>query len=137
MCLHCHTKPQTMKFSVDKQERHTVFTIQESNLNTVVAPELKSEFVLLANEGVNNLIVDLSPVEYIDSSGLSAILTANRLWKDLGSFILTGKMQSNVERLITMSRLDSVLTIIPTVEESIDYAYMEDLQRELTKESEE
>lgn len=123
-----------MKYSVDKQERHTVFTVQESNLNSVVAPELKSEFVLLANEGVQNLIVDLSPVEYIDSSGLSAILTANRLWKDLGSFILTGDMQPNVERLITMSRLDSVLTIIPTVAESIDFAYMEELQRDLSKE---
>jgi len=123
-----------MKYAVDKQERHTVFTVQESNLNSVVAPELKSEFVLLANEGVQNLIVDLSPVEYIDSSGLSSILTANRLWKDLGSFILTGEMQPNVKRLITMSRLDSVLTIIPTVAESIDYAYMEELQRDLSKE---
>lgn len=81
-----------------------------------------------------NLIVDLSPVAYIDSSGLSSILTANRLWKDLGSFILTGEMQPNVKRLITMSRLDSVLTIIPTVAESIDYAYMEELQRDLSKE---
>ena len=123
-----------MKYAVDKQERHTVFTVQESNLNSVVAPELKSEFVLLANEGVQNLIVDLSLVEYIDSSGLSSILTANRLWKDLGSFILTGEMQPNVKRLITMSRLDSVLTIIPTVAESIDYAYMEELQRDLSKE---
>lgn len=123
-----------MKYSVDKQDRHTVFTVQESNLNSVVAPELKSEFVLLANEGVMNLIVDLSPVAYIDSSGLSSILTANRLWKDLGSFILTGEMQPNVKRLITMSRLDSVLTIIPTVAESIDYAYMEELQRDLSKE---
>jgi len=123
-----------MKYAVDKQERHTVFTVQENNLNSVIAPELKSEFVLLANEGVQNLIVDLSPVEYIDSSGLSSILTANRLWKDLGSFILTGEMQPNVKRLITMSRLDSVLTIIPTVAESIDYAYMEELQRDLSKE---
>ena len=123
-----------MKYAVDKQERHTVFTVQEGNLNSVVAPELKSEFVLLSNEGVQNLIVDLSQVEYIDSSGLSSILTANRLWKDLGSFILTGEMQPNVKRLITMSRLDSVLTIIPTVAESIDFAYMEELQRDLTKE---
>ncbi len=123
-----------MKYAVDKQERHTVFTVQEGNLNSVVAPELKSEFVLLANEGVKNLIVDLSQVEYIDSSGLSSILTANRLWKDLGSFILTGEMQANVKRLISMSRLDSVLTIIPTVAESIDFAYMEELQRDLTKE---
>jgi anti-anti-sigma factor len=123
-----------MKYAVDKQERHTVFTVQEGNLNSVVAPELKSEFVLLSNEGIRNLIVDLSQVEYIDSSGLSSILTANRLWKDLGSFILTGEMQPNVKRLITMSRLDSVLTIIPTVAESIDFAYMEELQRDLTKE---
>lgn len=120
-----------MKYSVDKQERYTVFKVQEENLNSLVAPDLKSEFVILFNEGINNLIVDLSAVEYVDSSGLSAILTADRLWKDLGSFILTGVEHPMVKRLIEISRLDTVLTLIPTLEESIDYLFMEEIEREL------
>ena len=123
-----------MKYSVDKQERYTVMRIQETNLNSVVAPELKGEFVVLSNEGVRSLIVDLSDVEYIDSSGLSSILTANRLWKQSGSFVLTGAQHPSVKKLIEISRLDTVLTIVPTVEESIDYVYMEDVERDLAEE---
>jgi anti-anti-sigma factor len=73
----------------------------------------------------------MSEVKYVDSSGLSAILTANRIWKDYGSFILTGIDHPSVEKLIKISRLDSILTIIPTLEEATDYAIMEDIERDL------
>lgn len=126
-----------MKYSIDKKERYTVFQIQEPNVNSIIAPNLKSEFVILSNEGVNNLILDLSEVEYVDSSGLSAILTADRLWKRDGSFILTGIAHPNVKKLIEISRLDTVLTIIPTVEESVEYVFMEEIEKELNVEGEE
>ncbi|MBV6428490.1 MAG: hypothetical protein KIPDCIKN_03025 [Haliscomenobacter sp.] len=120
-----------MKYAVDKQERYTVFSVQEGNLNSLVAPDLKSEFVILFNEGINNLIVDLSAVQYVDSSGLSAILTADRIWKDLGSFVLTGIEHPSVKKLIEISRLNTVLTIIPTLDEAIEYVFMEEVEREL------
>lgn len=123
-----------MKFSIDKQERYTVFSLKEDNLNSLIAPQLKSEFVILSSEGVKNLIFDLSHVKFVDSSGLSAILTADRLWKAIGSFVLTGVEHPSVKRLIEISRLDSVLTIVPTVSESIDLIFMEEIERELNDE---
>lgn len=126
-----------MKYSIDKQDQYAVFSLEEENLNSLIAPKLKSEFVILANEGIKNLIFDLSEVHYVDSSGLSAILTADRLWKSLGSFVLTGIEHPSVKKLIKISRLDSVLTIIPTVSESIDYIFMEEIERELNTESDE
>ncbi len=125
-----------MKFSVDKQEKYTIFALQEDNLNSLVAPDLKSEFVILSNEGVTNLILDLSAVKFVDSSGLSSILTANRLWKTLGSFILTGLVHLSVKKLIEISRLDTVLTIIPTASEAVDYIFMEEIQKDLDMEEE-
>jgi len=123
-----------MKYTVDKQDRYTIFTLDEDNLNSLIAPDLKSEFVVLSNEGVENLILNLSNVEFVDSSGLSAILTANRLWKAIGSFVLTGIDQPNVKKLIEISRLDSVLTIIPTVAESIDHIIMDAIERDMESE---
>ncbi len=125
-----------MKFTLDKQDRYSVFQIDEENLNSLIAPDLKSEFVFLRNEGVRNLIFDLTHVKYVDSSGLSAILTANRLWKGFGSFVLTGVSNPTVKRLIDISRLESILSIIPTVSESIDFVMMEEMQREIQGEEE-
>ncbi len=125
-----------MKYQVDKQDRYVVFTLEEANLNSVIAPLLKSEFVFLRNEGVRNLIFDLKGVDYIDSSGLSSILTANRLWKDYGSFVLTNMNSDGVKKLIEISKLDTILTIIPTLDESIEYVFMEDIERDLNDEEE-
>lgn len=120
-----------MKYSLDKQEKYTIFGLNEENLNSLIAPNLKSEFVFLRNEGVKNLILNIADVHYVDSSGLSAILTANRLWKDYGTFILTGVSYPAVTKLIEISRLETILTIIPTLQESIDFIFMEEIQREL------
>jgi anti-anti-sigma factor len=124
-----------MKYSVDKREKVTIIRLQEDNLNSLLAPELKSALIIINNEGVPNIILDLSEVKYVDSSGLSAILTGNRMWKDVGSFILTGIVSPTVMKLLEISKLDSVLTLLPSVQESIDYIYMEEIERELNSES--
>ncbi len=125
-----------MKFSLDKKDRYAIFQLEEENLNAVLAPNLKSEFVFLRNEGVRNLIFDLSKVKYVDSSGLSAILTANRLWKDYGSFILSEIDHPAVKKLIEISRLETILTIIPTKKESVDFIMMNEIESELLGEQE-
>ena len=123
-----------MKYSVDKQEKYSVFTLHEENLNSLIAPNLKSQFAFQKDEGVNNLILDLTDVKYVDSSGLSAMLFANRLWKSDGTFMLTNMNHTNVKKLIEISKLDGVFTVIPTLDESIEYAIMDEIERELNLE---
>jgi len=125
-----------MKYSVDKEDKYAILRLKEENLNSLIAPDLKSEFVFLRNEGVRNLIFDMSDIKYVDSSGLSSILTANRIWKGYGSFIVTEMVHESVQKLITISRLDTILTLIPTLSESIDYVYMEEMERELKEDGE-
>ncbi len=120
-----------MKYSVDKHEKLTIFSLSEENLNSGNAPVLKSQLIILFNEGVTNLILDLSAVKFVDSSGLSAILTGNRLWSDGQEFILTGVDHPSVKKLIEISRLGTVLKIIPTISEARDYVYMNELEKEL------
>jgi anti-sigma B factor antagonist len=109
-----------MKYSVDKQELYSVFSLMEDNLNSIIAPDLKSEFVLFHNEGTQNFILDLSNVKFVDSSGLSAILIANRLWKsETSTFVLTGISNPSVKKLIEISKLDTILAIAPTVSEAV------------------
>lgn len=108
-----------MEFKIEKLENHTLIQVLEEKLDTHIAPALKSELVLISGNGEKNIILDLSKCRYCDSSGLSAILVANRLCKNAnGSFALTG-LNEAVERLITISQLDTVLNITPTVAEAI------------------
>ncbi len=123
-----------MKFTIDKNDKYSILKIDEERLLSTNAPQLKTELIMLSTEGFRNIILDLSDVAHIDSSGLSAILIGNRICKESnGSFILTG-LNEQVKRLIQISQLESVLNIIPTVSESIDYVLMEELERDFNRE---
>ncbi|NBC83209.1 MAG: anti-sigma factor antagonist [Bacteroidetes bacterium] len=105
-----------MEFKIEKKDNHTLIQVLEEKLDTHIAPTLKSELVLISGNGEKNLILDLSNCRYCDSSGLSAILVANRLCKNAnGTFVLTG-LNDAVERLITISQLDTVLNITDSVD---------------------
>ena len=115
-----------------EKETHGNYTLIKSNvdkLDTGNAPELKGELVYLNKQGVNNIIIDLSSTRYCDSSGLSAILVANRLCKGAnGAFVLTG-LQDAVMKLITISQLHTVLNIAPTVEEGVNHLQVEHAEK--------
>ena len=121
-----------MKYSVDKKDDFAVLTLKEENLNTLKAPDLKSELIVLHNSGIENLILDLSNTKFVDSSGLSAILTGNRLWADNGNaFVLTGLVHPSVKMLVSISRLDSVLTIKDTLSEATKYVMLHAFKKEI------
>lgn len=107
-----------MEYIVDKKENFVVVTTTSNKLNTANAPALKSEFVLLTNDGSKNIILNLDSCEYCDSSGLSAILVANRLCEQLeGKFVITG-LQPEVDSLIKISLLDTILNIKESIDEA-------------------
>lgn len=115
-----------MKFSLDKKNNYVVLALQEEKLDSKVAPELKSELVMLTSQGIRNIILDLHETKYADSSGLSALLTGNRLFSQRrGNLILTG-LQTSVNKLIEISHLHSVLNILPTVKLAVESLVMDD-----------
>lgn len=120
-----------MKFKIDHKEKVSIITSTVEKLDAIQAPELKGEIVLQNKEGHKNIILDLSGTRYIDSSGLSAVLVGNRMCNESnGSFVLCG-LQESVNKLITISQLDKILKITPTLNEAIDLVYMDEVEREV------
>lgn len=120
-----------MKFEIENKEKVSVIKSKLEKLDAIHAPELKSEIVMLSKSGTKNIVIDLSDTRYIDSSGLSAILVANRTCRDSnGTFVLCG-LQDSVMKLITISQLQNVLKITPTQNEAVDLVYMEEVERDL------
>jgi len=109
------------QFEVIKKDTYTIISVLVEKLDTHIAPAVKSELVLIAGNGEKNIIIDLKKARYCDSSGLSAILVANRLCKNAnGIFVLTG-LQTAVERLISISQLDTVLNITDSIEKAVEF----------------
>ncbi|HEX5169272.1 MAG TPA: STAS domain-containing protein [Cyclobacteriaceae bacterium] len=120
-----------MKYTIDKQEKYSLLRLHEEKLDSSVAPNLKSELITLHAEGVRNIILDLSEVKYTDSSGLSALLVGNRIVQEDGGIFVLTCLSDHTLKLIRISQLDSVLNILPTVEEGVDTVFMHEIEKDL------
>jgi anti-sigma B factor antagonist len=112
-----------MQYSLDHLDHYSVLRLKEDNLNSLVAPHLKAQLILLHTEGAPAMILDLSEVNFVDSSGLSSILTGNRLWKDdtNDKFIVIGINSPNIKRLIEISQLHSILAIEKDLDDALKH----------------
>lgn len=120
-----------MNFNINKEENHTSVKVIAEKLDTMIAPDLKSELVLLDKSGTTNFVVDLSETKYCDSSGLSALLVGNRLAKASNGCLVLCGLQPTVEKMIQISQLHTVLNITPTYNEAVDYIMMVQLEKEV------
>ncbi len=120
-----------MSFDTKKHDNYSVITFSTDKLDAIVAPDLKSELVLVSKAGEKNIIMDMNSVKYCDSSGLSALLVGHRLCNEVkGSFILFG-LQPAVEKLLSISQLNNVLTIKGGLAESLDALFVDEIERNL------
>lgn len=119
-----------MNFKVEEQEKCVTVTIETVRLNATISPELKTIFTEIINDKQQrNIVLDVSKCNYCDSSGLSAILLGHRMCKNSsGTFVLSGSKEL-VEKLIQLSKLDSILTLTPTLAEAIDIIMMNEIEK--------
>ncbi len=120
-----------MKYTIDKQEKYCLLKLHEEKMDSSVAPNLKSELITLHAEGVRNIILDLSDVKYTDSSGLSALLVGNRVVQEEGGIFVLACLSEHTMKLIKISQLDSVLNILPSIEEAVDAVFMHEIEKDL------
>jgi anti-anti-sigma factor len=117
-----------MHFTVDKNDKYAVVKLHEQKLNTLISAELKSELLIINGQGYENIILDLTDTQYCDSSGLSAVLVGNRVCRNAnGAFVLTG-LSDAIRKLITISQLEQILTITPSLNEAVDAIFSDDVE---------
>ncbi|MBN1300966.1 MAG: STAS domain-containing protein [Melioribacteraceae bacterium] len=109
-----------INFELKKINDVSIFKLNEKRFDSQIAGLVKGEFtILLHADDSKKLILDLSEVEYCDSSGLSAILLAYRILQAGDGQIRLASPTKNVKKLIEISQLDRILPICNTVNEAI------------------
>jgi anti-anti-sigma factor len=110
-----------MNFETKRVGDITVFKLNEKRLDTNISGLVKGEFtILLKVEGINKFIVDLSEVETCDSSGLSALLVANRILQSSEGSMRLAAPSQKVHSLIKITQLDRVLPVCDTVDQAFE-----------------
>ncbi|RMG32080.1 MAG: anti-sigma factor antagonist [Bacteroidetes bacterium] len=125
-----------MRIEKIAEEKYTEIKLLEEKLDSRLSPELKGELIVLNTNGAKNIILNLKEVKYADSSGLSAILTGNRLCQSAGGTFVLSNLSDHIKKLIKISHLENVLTIVPTAEEAREAIFMDEIERELNEQEE-
>ena len=81
----------------------------EGRLDTVTAPELESE-LKNALDGVSELTLDFSKLEYISSAGLRVLLAAQKIMNQQGSMKVTSVNETIME-IFEVTGFSDILTI--------------------------
>ena len=108
-----------MNFKIEQIDRATIFRPKETRLDSLIAPDLKAEFLILSQPDVETLVLDLSEVDYIDSAGLSALLLARRQQVSHDGDIRIVGASDSVRSLLELTQLDRVFPIYPSIEEAL------------------
>lgn len=95
---------------VETSGARTVITVA-GDLDVLTAPQLRDRLVEVIDRGDRDLLIDLRPTEFIDSSGLSALVAGLKRIRDLGGDMGLICPPSNIRRLIEIVSLDQVFKL--------------------------
>jgi len=88
-------------------------------VDVATAPELKERLTGLVGEGRVKLVLDLSGVDFLDSTGLGMIVSALKRARTHGGDLRIVCTESRITRLFEITGLDKALTVLPTVDAAV------------------
>ncbi|PKL07232.1 MAG: anti-anti-sigma factor [Spirochaetae bacterium HGW-Spirochaetae-9] len=84
-------------------------------LNGASAPEFKQRIRQIVEGGKSRLILDMAGVSFIDSSGLSALISGLKATREAGGFLRLASLGSQVAAVIKLMMLDRVFDVYADV----------------------
>ena len=84
------------------------------------APALKDSLDSLLKDGASTVVVDLSDVAFLDSTGLGALVEARAATTDAGGSLPLVCNHERILKLFTITGLNDVFSIYPTLADAAE-----------------
>ncbi|MEO0401646.1 MAG: STAS domain-containing protein [Pseudomonadota bacterium] len=97
------------------EENLQVVSVHGSRIDAAVAIEFKDAMRASTDGGSETVILDLSEVDFIDSSGLGAIVASMKNMGQSRTLALAG-LTPTVDKVFRLTRMDSVFSVFPTLD---------------------
>lgn len=107
-----------MELSGETEGPLQVVRVNDERIDAAVALEFKESMRDLTDKSPPTVILDLSAVSFIDSSGLGAIVATMKYLSPDRTLVLAG-LTDPVNRVFRLTRMDSVFSVYPTLEAAL------------------
>jgi anti-sigma B factor antagonist len=98
-----HLDPQTLHLTV------------RGRLDLDTSPELRRRLQEAGQQGVSHILLSLGELEFMDSSGLSALVSGLKTARQAGGELSLIAPSSAVYHLLELTLLDRVIPIVPSL----------------------
>jgi len=96
-----------------------LITVDESRIDAAVAIQFKDRLRELTENGPDRVVLDVTKVDFLDSSGLGAVVAAMKQLGTTRKLELAG-LSKTVEKVFRLTRMDTVFTIHKSAAAAID-----------------
>ncbi|MFK7876087.1 MAG: STAS domain-containing protein [Paracoccaceae bacterium] len=108
-----------MKLTSTNQAGRRIVTVDEARIDSAVALSFKDQMRKETTEGPDVVILDLCNVNFVDSSGLGAIVAALKAMGPGRTLALAG-LSPTVDKVFRLTRMNSVFSIYPTLDDALE-----------------
>jgi len=98
-----------------------VITVQSARIDAACAIQFKDEMRTATEDGPQHIVLDLSGVDFVDSSGLGAVVASLKQLRDGRRLDLAG-LTPDVAKVFRLTRMDSIFVIHTSVQEALQRA---------------
>lgn len=100
-----------------KRDDRTVYIEPEGEISFLTVSSIKEEIYSFLKQDDKKVVLNLSKVKFVDSSGLGLIVSILKRMKRLEGEFIVEYPQLGVQKLFEMTRLDQLFKVIKTPEE--------------------
>lgn len=95
------------------------FSDDIKKLNVIIAEKTKQALNQIIDSGGENLIIDFTNIEFIDSSGFGALVTVHNHAKNVNANVMLCNISSETMELLKITKLDQVFHIYSSIDEAM------------------
>jgi len=88
-------------------------------MNAMTAPAIKNRIKELIDEGRTEIVCDLREVSFVDSSGLSALVSGLKATREQGGFLKVAGANEQVARIFKLTMLDHVFEMYASADAAL------------------
>jgi anti-sigma B factor antagonist len=110
-----------MKINQSEHGDVLVVAVEDPRIDAARAPAFKDAMAERIDQGHVRLVLDLSRVDFVDSSGLGAIVSCLKRVGPRGSLAVAGA-RGAVAKLFTLTRMDRVFPMHASVDDALKSA---------------
>ncbi len=107
-----------MDLSFDKVSDSQTVLHLDGRLDIETAAKLKAMSRKLIDDGTRDLIIDMQGVSFVDSSGLSAVVSALKYIREHEGKLKLASVGDQPRTALSLTLLDRILDIYPSVDEA-------------------